>query len=440
MHKAWRLSFALFALAGAICPAAAHAADPSWSCGATTGWLAANGQRANAPSIGGAPCATAASDAAGVTGAPGNLAATGSLSVDGGTSSQTTDARRPTATVSAKSLALHNADGKLVLTASGLNAQAAGSCDSKREPAFTSSGDPGSVTLNGRTIDTRSEYSEPGIGVNGAPLFGKITIRFNEVTRETDGISRRAIHVIVTDRNGAVIFEAAAGDVAVGRSGAVCDPPPVCPAGQEPQAGRCVEVTGAPLPPPPPPAPPLPSTPGTAPGQPNPTPAPQQPSRRGASGCRDAEAKAGQVSNRRLAAATLCLLNVERKRHHLGKLDQSATLRRAALRHAADMVKRRYFSHTEPDGLNVVDRILHSGYLGRFGNWRIGENLGWGWGRGATPRSIVTAWMKSKPHRRNILGRSFHDVGVAVATGSPRRNRSGSITYVIDFGGFQLVR
>jgi uncharacterized protein YkwD len=413
---------------------------PGASASPCSPWLGRSARLPPPPSIGGGPCATATSDAAGVAGAPGNLAATGSLTVDGGTSSQTTDARKPTATVSAKSLALHNADGKLVLTASGLSAQAAGSCDSKREPAFTSSGDPGSVTLNGRTIDTRSEYSEPGIGVNGAPLFGKITIRFNEVTRATDGISRRAIHMIVTDRNGAVIFEATAGEVAVGRSGAVCDPPPVCPAGQEPQAGRCVTVTVAPLPPPPPPAPPLPSTPVTDPGQSNPTPAPQQPSHRGASGCRDAEAKARQVSNKRLAAATLCLLNAERKRHHLGKLSQSATLRRAALRHAADMVKRRYFSHTEPDGLNVVERILHSGYLGRFGNWRIGENLGWGWGRGATPRSIVTAWMKSKPHRRNILNRSFHDVGVAVATGSPRANRSGSITYVIDFGGFRLAR
>ena len=145
------------------------------------------------------------------------------------------------------------------------------------------------------------------------------------------------------------------------------------------------------------------------------------------------------MSNKRLAVATLCLLNGQRKLHHVRKLRLRPDLTRAASRHARDMVSRRYFSHTEPDGPTVVDRILHSGYLGRFGRWEVGENLGWGWGRGATPRSIVAAWMRSAPHRRNILNKSFHDVGVAIATGSPRGKRAHSVTYVIDFGGFVLT-
>ena len=427
-------SVLLVLLAGCLAPAAASA-DAAWSCAAETGWLAAAGQRVDAPKLGGEPCPATQSSAAGASGAPGSLAAAGSVTLDGGGSSQTTDTRKPQATVQAKSLAIHNADGKLVLTTSDLTTQAAGACDGNRTPVLTSSGTPGTVMLNGRTIDTSRDYSEPGVGVNGAPLFGKITIHFNEVAKTDSGLTRRAIHLVVTDRNGALVFEAVAGEVSVGRSGAVCDPPPVCPPGTQPQAGRCVDVSVTPLPQPPPPAPPLPSNPVTG-TQPGPT-----PTHPGAapSGCRDGDAGAGQVSPRRLALATLCLLNIERKAHHLRKLRMSAELSRAALRHARDMVKHRYFSHTEPDGDNVVQRILRSGYLERYGRWRIGENLGWGWGDGSTPRSIVAAWMRSAPHRHNILNKRFNDVGVAVALGSPRARRGKSITYVIDFGGFQLA-
>jgi uncharacterized protein YkwD len=146
------------------------------------------------------------------------------------------------------------------------------------------------------------------------------------------------------------------------------------------------------------------------------------------------------VSTRRLQIATLCLMNAERKRHRLSKLRRSADLSLAAARHARDMVAHGYFAHDEPNGRSVVDRILSSGYLQRFGRWRIGENLGWGWGGGGTPAAIVAAWMRSPPHRRNILSRRFHDVGVALRQGSPRQKRAGSITYVIDFGGFQTLR
>ena len=381
----------------------------------------------------GEPCPAAQSGAAGADGAPGSLVAAGSVATDGGSSSQTTDARNPTATVDAQSLTIHNADGKLVLTASGLKAQATGVCDSNRVPTFTSSGTPGTVTLNGHSVNTSSDYSEPGVGVNGAPLFGKIAIHFNELAKTDTGLTRRAIHLVVTDRTGAVIFEAVAGEVAVGRDGAVCDPPPVCPPGTQPQAGRCVDVSVTPLPPPPPPTPPTSGVPANPITGPTAQPQPNGP----AGGCRDADAGAGQVSTRRLALATLCLLNVDRETHHLRKLRMSADLSRAALRHARDMVKHRYFSHTEPSGENVVQRILRSGYLERYGRWRIGENLGWGWGNGATPRSIVAAWMHSAPHRRNMLNKRFNDVGVAVALGSPRGKNRKSITYVIDFGGFQ---
>lgn len=414
-------------------PAAAQAAS-AWSCSAGAGWIAAGGQRADAPGLGGAPCPNTSGDAAGATG-PGSLAATGSLIVDGGAMSKTTDTRAPKADVQAKSLAIRNADGKLVLTASNLDVLAAGSCDANRVPSFTSSGSFGSVTLNGKSIDTSREYSEPGVGVNGAPLFGKITIRFSEIAKSDTGISRQAIHLIVSDRNGAILFEAVAGIVSAGRNGDVCVPPPVCPAGQEPRSGRCVDVSVTPLPDPASPGPAVPG-PGVDPGLPRP--GGSSPIRGGNSprGCADTNARPGSISSTRLARSVLCLMNVQRAARHLKALRANGALGRIALRHARSMVAERYFSHDEPSGRSFLDRVLGSGYLGRFGKWRVGENLGFGTGRLGTPRALLTAWMRSTDHRRNILDRSFRDAGVAATSGSPRSKRG--TTYVVDFGGFQI--
>ena len=427
MLRAFIRAATVVAVAACAVPAAAGAAA-SWGCGATAGWLAANGQRAEAPALGGTPCPAAKADATGAAGAPGSLGASGALVAEGGAASQTVDTRTPRASVSAKSLTIQSADG-LVLTSSDLSSRAAGACDADRRPVFSSEGSPGSVTLNGRAIDTGREYSEPGVGVNGAPLFGKITVRFDELERSDAGLTRRAIHLVVTDRNGAVVFEAVAGEARIARDGLVCEPPPVCPPGQEPQAGGCVDVSITPLPQAPSPVAPVPGA--------GPTPAPGAPTTRG---CAGADAQAGQVSTRRLARATLCVLNLVRAKRGLRRFRMNAALARAAGRHVRDMVGRRYFSHTQPSGARVIDRILRSGYLRRYGRWRVGENLGWGWGAGASPRAIVAAWMRSRPHRANILNRRFHDVGIAVKRGSPQQSRRGSITYVIDFGGFLATR
>lgn len=430
-------SLVLAALLAAVAvPASAHA-DAAWTCSASAGWLSGGGQRVDAPRISAAPCATAGSGALSAAGAPGSMSGGGTLALDGGSSAQTIDARQPRASVSAGSLVIRSADGKLTLTASRLTSVASASCDANHHPAFTSSGSPGTVTLNGSSVDTSKTYTAPGLGVNGAPLLGKITIRFNEVTTDGTGTTRRAIDLIVTDSSGVVVFEAGAGEASVGAAGDVCAPPPVCPPGQQPQSGRCVSVSVTPLPAPPGPAPTLPPPLGGGGGGKPPAGAPGPNT---TAGCPYADAPAGRTSSRRLARATLCLLNVIRKSDHLRRLRLSTDLSRAARRHARSMVQRHYFAHTEPDGAGVLDRVLQSGYLSRYGRWQIGENLGWGWGGGATPRSIVAAWMRSAPHRHNILDRNFHDVGVAVVLGSPRHSRrSGSVTYVLDFGGYRVA-
>jgi uncharacterized protein YkwD len=230
---------------------------------------------------------------------------------------------------------------------------------------------------------------------------------------------------VIVDSAGAVIFEAAAGEVAAGRVGPVCDPPPVCPPGQEldPAANRCVDVSVS-IPPPPPPAAPLPPLP-VGPSPPRPP-----------AGCRGAATEAGQGSSSLLRKATLCLINHERARRGMRRLRVNGELELAARRHARDMVTGRFFAHQSPRSGGIVDRLLRTRYLRRYGRWRVGEILGWGWGSRSSPAAIVSSWMRSPGHRRQLLG-PYTELGLSVHRGGPRRMRAPSATFVVAFGAFE---
>jgi uncharacterized protein YkwD len=123
--------------------------------------------------------------------------------------------------------------------------------------------------------------------------------------------------------------------------------------------------------------------------------------------------------------ATLCLLNAQRRKHHLRALRDNAKLDRAAVGHSRDMVRNKYFEHGDFAG-----RIHNAGYRGSF----IGENIAWGSGPYATPRSIVNMWMHSPGHRANILGARYRDIGIGIAAGAPEGGVGGAATYTTDFG------
>jgi uncharacterized protein YkwD len=132
------------------------------------------------------------------------------------------------------------------------------------------------------------------------------------------------------------------------------------------------------------------------------------------------------------SSATLCLINRDRRAQRLPPLTVNLRLSRAAGRHAADMVRRGYFSHDSPEGQTFVDRLRLTGYFGRCG-WSAGETLAWGAGAESSPRSRVQAWMHSPPHRAVLLGRSYREAGVAVLRGSPVDPTLG-YTYAAEFG------
>ena len=419
-----------------VVPSTASAAG-SWGCKASGGWVSAGGRIVEPLTAGATPCAAAKADSA----APAQITFTKPVaSTSSGQPGATTDTQKPAAEMTADSVVIENTDRSLRVSARGLRARAEGACSASRVPGLAASSALREVTVNGRPISTERDFSEPGVGVNGAPLFGRLSVRFGETASEGDPgspsqrVVRRALHVIVTDSNGAVVFEAVAGEVTVTRDGRVCDPPPVCPEGQklDPRANECVDVDVAiPVPPPPPPgSPPLP--PGSEP--PLPVPPVTNPPRPPV-GCASASARPGTVSAARLRSAVICLINAERTKRRMRRLRVNAELELAARRHARDMVVRRYFSHTSPSGMNVIDRILRTRYLRRYGRWRIGEILGWGWGAPGSPAAIVEGWMRSPGHRRQILGR-YTEIGVGVQGAAPRRMSRPATTFVVDFGTF----
>lgn len=423
---AWRKTAGgLIACAAGLIAAAPAAGQASWICRADGGWIASGGDRVNALRAPGEECSSQRVESPAATaGSSGRIVFAKPVATTGGAApGVTTDAHKPKAEVTADSVAIENADGSFRLTARSLRATAEGSCSAARKPALATSGGTRDVMLNGRPIPNDREFSETGVGVNGVPLFGRVRIRFDQLVRDGDvRVARRAIEVQITDRDGALVLAAAVGEVAVGRSGDVCVPPPVCAEGQrlDPAGNRCVEVDVV-LPPTPDPVPPLP--PGTTP--------PAQPQR----GCPGAERPAAESSAAALRAATMCLVNRRRSQRKLRRLRVNAQLEAAARRHARDMVVRRYFAHQSPGGAGIVQRLLRTTYLRRYGNWRVGEVIGWGWGARSSASAIVESWMRSPAHRRQLMG-DYRDFGVGVQRAAPTRTRRKAATWVVTFGKF----
>jgi uncharacterized protein YkwD len=133
----------------------------------------------------------------------------------------------------------------------------------------------------------------------------------------------------------------------------------------------------------------------------------------------------------------LCLMNRVRAHFGLRALHTNRCLHRVAARHAHDMVNRRYFAHTTPNGWDPGRRARASGYVPRRAAWLVGENIAWGVAGAARPAWVLRAWMHSSPHRHNLLSRHFRDVGIGVARGVPLHGFRGMrlrATFSVEFG------
>lgn len=125
--------------------------------------------------------------------------------------------------------------------------------------------------------------------------------------------------------------------------------------------------------------------------------------------------------------AMLCLVNRARQQRGLEPLAAPSSLARAAGRKSADILRCDEFSH-EACGREFTYWIERSGYRG----CREGENIAYGSGSYATPRSIFQMWMRSSGHRRNILG-PYEDIGIGLQVGSLEGN-AGAHVWTQEFG------
>jgi uncharacterized protein YkwD len=106
-------------------------------------------------------------------------------------------------------------------------------------------------------------------------------------------------------------------------------------------------------------------------------------------------------------------VNQERAKQGCRAVTSDARLTQAAQGHSADMARRGFFDHTNPDGKSPGDRITAAGY--RWSTY--GENIAKGQ---PTPASVMKSWMNSPGHRANILNCKFAEIGVGVVkSGGP---------------------
>ena len=110
----------------------------------------------------------------------------------------------------------------------------------------------------------------------------------------------------------------------------------------------------------------------------------------------------------RLEQECLEQVNKQRTARGIAPLRLSADLRPLARYYSWWMAEERFFSHTDPDGKTIRERVSESGI-----SWRaLGENIAYSRGYINPVAASMSGWMDSDGHRRNILDRAFTQTAV----------------------------
>lgn len=125
----------------------------------------------------------------------------------------------------------------------------------------------------------------------------------------------------------------------------------------------------------------------------------------------------------RIERSVFRAINRTRGRHGLPRLRLVASISAVAAWHSRDLATNRMLSHSSSDGTSF-DRRIRRVCTARS----VGETVIQYRGR-STGRRIVRAWMRSPPHRAQLLGRSFRRVGVG------RARVGGTSVVTADFAG-----
>jgi len=114
------------------------------------------------------------------------------------------------------------------------------------------------------------------------------------------------------------------------------------------------------------------------------------------------------------------MTNQARRAHGLAPLIKDEELRGLARAYSNDMLVRRFFDHTTPDGVSFDARITRH-YPHRF--YVVGENIwsAFGYNPGNiqnVAKEIMDTWMRSPGHRANLLSADYTHLGVGVSARS----------------------
>jgi uncharacterized protein YkwD len=111
------------------------------------------------------------------------------------------------------------------------------------------------------------------------------------------------------------------------------------------------------------------------------------------------------------------LTNQARRAKGIAPLSKDEELRHVARAYSDDMLVRRFFDHTSPDGVDFDDRITS-----QYRHWVrvVGENLWFASGYNPSniqrlAKEIVDDWLSSPGHRANLLSPDFTHLGVGVS-------------------------
>jgi uncharacterized protein YkwD len=145
-----------------------------------------------------------------------------------------------------------------------------------------------------------------------------------------------------------------------------------------------------------------------------------------AAACAGATTAAGDIHSR--LEAMYCGVNVVRRTYGRAAIRGNGPLNRSSML-KANAVRRCGFTHT-PCGMSFSGTFRRAGYLPARA---FAENLAWGQADLGSPVQTLSMWLNSPPHRVNLLGRGWRDLGIAVERGH-MFGRDGVLLWVMQFG------
>jgi uncharacterized protein YkwD len=145
-----------------------------------------------------------------------------------------------------------------------------------------------------------------------------------------------------------------------------------------------------------------------------------------ASACAGATSTSGDTHAQ--LEAMYCGVNVVRRKLGLAAVRGNGPLNRSS-QLKADAVRRCGFTHT-PCGMSFTSTFRRAHYLPARA---FGENLAWGQADLGSAANTLQMWLSSPPHRANLLGRSWRDLGIAIDRGRIF-GRDGVSLWVMEFG------